>query len=278
MLEINNLHFSYSKKSVLFRGLNLTLRDGHVYGLFGKNGAGKSTLLKNMTGLAFPLKGNCLLDGVNVSERPVAVLEDLFFIAEEIFLPTLTPIEFVKNTGGFYPKFDEDNFYLYLELLEVDKNANMSRQSYGQQKKALIAFGLATNTKLMIMDEPTNGLDIPSKVQFRKLIASVQTENRCIVISTHQVRDLESLIDTMLVLHNGEILVNKSLDEVGEKLSFGIYPVTTEIPALYQEENIRGKNVIMPNTAKEFSKVDIELLFNGIISGSQSLLRILNAS
>jgi ABC-2 type transport system ATP-binding protein len=278
MLEINNLHFAYSKKSVLFRGLDLSLRDGHIYGLFGKNGAGKSTLLKNMTGLAFPLKGNCLLDGVDVSERPVAVLEEIFFIAEEIFLPPLTPVEFVKNTAGFYPKFDQDNFYHYLKLLEVDQYANMSRQSYGQQKKALIAFGLATNTKLMLMDEPTNGLDIPSKVQFRKLIASVQTENRCIVISTHQVRDLESLIDTMLVLHNGEILVNKSLDEVGEKLSFGIYPGTAEIPALYQEENIRGKNVIMPNTTKEFSKVDIELLFNGIISGSQSLLRILNAS
>ena len=154
----------------------------------------------------------------------------------------------------------------------------MSRQSYGQQKKAIIAFGLATNTNLMIMDEPTNGLDIPSKVQFRKLIASVQTENRCIVISTHQVRDLESLIDTMLVLHNGEIVVNSSLDQVGEKLSFGIYPDSAEVSALYQEENIRGKNVIMPNTTREFSKVDIELLFNGIISGNHSLLQILKAS
>jgi ABC-2 type transport system ATP-binding protein len=278
MLTINNLTFGYSRKSLLFRGLDLVLEDGHVYGLFGKNGAGKSTLLKNITGLAFPQKGQCLLDGINVSARPVTVLEDIFFIAEEIFLPSLTPVEFVKNTAGFYPKFDEDNFYHYLKLLEVDQHGNMSRQSYGQQKKALIAFGLATNTKLMIMDEPTNGLDIPSKVQFRKLIASVQTENRCIVISTHQVRDLESLIDTMLVLHNGEILVNKSLDEVGEKLSFGIYPNTTEISALYQEENIRGKNVIMPNTEKEFSKVDIELLFNGIISGNKSLLKILNAS
>jgi ABC-2 type transport system ATP-binding protein len=278
MLKINNLYFGYSRKSLLFKGLDLDLEDGHVYGLFGKNGAGKSTLLKNMTGLAFPLKGQCLFNGINVSARPVTVLEDIFFIAEEIFLPSLTPIEFVKNTEGFYPKFDEGNFYHYLKLLEVDQHGNMSRQSYGQQKKALIAFGLATNTKLMIMDEPTNGLDIPSKVQFRKLIASVQTENRCIIISTHQVRDLESLIDTMLVLHNGEILINKSLDELGEKLSFGVYPNTTEISALYQEENIRGKNVIMPNTSKEFSKVDIELLFNGVISGNQSLLKILNAS
>ena len=278
MLEINNLHFGYSRKTLLFRGLDLALQDGHVYGLLGKNGAGKSTLLKNMTGLAFPLKGHCLLNGVNVSDRPVAVLEDFFFIAEELFMPSLTPVEFVKNTAGFYPNFDQDNFYHYLKLLEVDQYGNLSRQSFGQQKKAMIAFGLATNTNLMIMDEPTNGLDIPSKVQFRKLIASVQTENRCIVISTHQVRDLESLIDTMLVLHNGEILVNSPIGEVEEKLIFGIYSNSADISALYEEVNIRGKNVILPNTTKEFSKVDIELLFNGIISGNQSLLKILKSS
>jgi len=278
MLKINELSFGYTKKTLLFKSLDLVLEDGHVYGLLGKNGAGKSTLLKNMIGLAFPIYGQCLLNGINVSDRRVDVLKDLFFIAEEIFLPSLTPVEFVKNTAGFYPHFDEDAFYQYLKLLDVDQYGNMSRQSYGQQKKAIIAFGLATNTNLMIMDEPTNGLDIPSKVQFRKLIASVQTENRCIVISTHQVRDLESLIDTMLVLHNGEIVVNSSLDQVGEKLSFGIYPDSAEVSALYQEENIRGKNVIMTNTTKEFSKVDIELLFNGIISGSPTLLQILKAS
>jgi ABC-2 type transport system ATP-binding protein len=278
MLKINNLTFGYSRKSLLFRNLNLDLENGHVYGLFGKNGAGKSTLLKNMIGLAFPFKGECLLNGIDVSGRPVSVLEDVFFIAEELYLPALTPVEFVNNTAGFYPKFDRDNFYRYLKALEVDLNGIMSKQSFGQQKKSMIAFGLATNTNLMIMDEPTNGLDIPSKVQFRKLIASVQTEARCIVISTHQVRDLESLIDTMLILHNGEILVNSSLEEVGEKLRFGIYSDATGLSALYEEENIRGKNAILPNTTKEFSKVDIELLFNGIISGNQSLLKILKAS
>jgi ABC-2 type transport system ATP-binding protein len=278
MLKINDLTFGYSKKAVLFKSLDLTLEDGHIYGLLGKNGVGKSTLLKNMIGLAFPKKGTCLLNGIHVSDRPVAILEDIFFIAEELFLPPLTPLEFAKNTSAFYPKFDTDNFYHNLKSLEVDQNEKMSIQSYGQQKKAMIAFGLATNTNLMIMDEPTNGLDIPSKVQFRKLIASVQTENRCIVISTHQVRDLESLIDTMLVLHNGEIVVNSSLDNIGEKLSFRIYSNTTELSALYQEENMRGKNAILPNTSKELSKVDIELLFNGIISGNQSLLKILKAS
>jgi len=142
----------------------------------------------------------------------------------------------------------------------------------------MIAFGLATNTNLLIMDEPTNGLDIPSKVQFRKLIASVLTDNRCIVISTHQVRDLDSLIDTLLVLNDREIVVNLPMDDVVDKLIFGLYPDTEGLPVIYEEESIRGKNAILRNTAGKFSKVDLELLFNGIITGNKTLLGILKIS
>jgi len=213
MLEIKNLSFGYGRKSLILKDITLSLQDGHIYGLLGKNGAGKSTLLKNMVGLALPAQGACMFNGNNVAGRPVPVLEDIFFIAEELSVPSLTPARFVANTASFYPKFNREDFYQYLNVLDVDVNAVMNKQSYGQQKKAMIAFGLAANTDLLVMDEPTNGLDIPSKMQFRKLIASVQTENRCIIISTHQVRDLDSLIDTLLVLHNGEIVFNRSLDQ-----------------------------------------------------------------
>lgn len=277
MLEIKNLSFGYRRKSLILKGINLSLQDGHIYGLLGKNGAGKSTLLKNMVGLADPVQGACMFNGNKVAGRPVPVLEDIFFIAEELFVPALTPVRFVANTASFYPKFNQDDFYQYLKVLDVDLNGLMNKQSYGQQKKAMIAFGLATNTNLLVMDEPTNGLDIPSKMQFRKLIASVQTENRCIIISTHQVRDLDSLIDTLLVLHNGEIIVNKSLDQVVEKLHFGTYTNTEGLAVLYEEESIRGKHAILKNTNDEFSKPDLELLFNGIIGNHPSLLEILNA-
>jgi ABC-2 type transport system ATP-binding protein len=278
MIQINNLSFRYPHKPLLFKDLNLSLNKGHIYGLLGKNGAGKSTLLKNMTGLTFPEKGKCLFNGINVANRPVSVLEDLYFIAEEIFVPALTPVQFVSNTAGFYPKFSKSDFYHYLKALDVDLDAVMDKQSFGQQKKAMIAFGLATNTSLLIMDEPTNGLDIPSKVQFRKLIASVLTEDRCIVISTHQVRDLDSLIDTVLVLHEREIVVNQPVDEITEKLIFGVFPDTADMPVLYEEEGIRGKNAILSNTTGKFSKVDLELLFNAIITDNKQLLETLKAS
>ena len=278
MLEINKLSFGYHRKSLLINNVTLSLQAGHIYGLLGRNGAGKTTLLKNMVGLATPGKGNCLFKGLNTAGRPVAVLEDIFFIPEEIFVPSLSPRRFVANTAGFYPKFQHENFYRHLQALDVDPEGLMDKQSYGQQKKAMIAFGLAANTGLLVMDEPTNGLDIPSKIQFRKLIASVQNEQRCIIISTHQVRDLDSLIDTLLVLHDSEIVVNQSLDRVVEKLYFGQYSDTAGMPVLYEEENIRGKLAILLNDSGEFSRPDIELLFNAVISGNPALLEILKPS
>jgi|SRR6185503_14366605 len=276
MIEIKALSFSYPRKPLLFEDLNLKLDSGHIYGLLGKNGAGKSTLLKNMTGLAFPQKGTCRMNGMNVSARPVAVLEDIYFIPEEVYVPALTPAQFVANTAIFYPKFSKSDFYHYLKVLDVDLDAVMDKLSFGQQKKAMIAFGLATNTGLLVMDEPTNGLDIPSKVQFRKLIASVLTDERCIIISTHQVRDLDSLIDTILVLNDREIVVNQTVDEIAEKVIFGTYNTTEGLPVLYQEESVRGVNAIVKNTSGKFGKIDLELFFNGVTSGAGPLLQTIN--
>jgi ABC-2 type transport system ATP-binding protein len=278
MIEIKNLNFRYRSKPLLFKGLDLGLQKGHIYGLLGKNGAGTSSLLKNMTGLAFPEKGDCLFNGTSVVGRPVSVLEDIYFIPEEIFVPSLTPGQFVSNTAGFYPKFSKSDFYHYLKMLDVDLDAPMDKLSYGQQKKAMIAFGLATNTSLLIMDEPTNGLDIPSKVQFRKLIASVLTEDRCIVISTHQVRDLDSLIDTVLVLHDREIVVNSSVDNITEKVTFGVFNSTEGLALIYEEDGMKGKNAIVKNTTGKYSKIDLELFFNAVTGDAKNLVDILKVN
>ncbi|MDO6390415.1 ABC transporter ATP-binding protein [Pontibacter sp. BT731] len=275
MIEIENLSFGYSRKSLLFRNLNLKLQEGHIYGLLGKNGAGKSTLLKNMVGLVSPMEGSCQVNGFDSCKRQPAMLENLYFIPEEIYMPSLTAKQFVANTAPFYPFFDEDAFYRYLSEFEVPTHAVFSKMSFGQQKKAIIAFGLATNTSALIMDEPTNGLDIPSKVQFRRIIASALTENRCIIISTHQVRDLDSLIDTLVVVHNREIVLNESLDAISERLTFTTIPESEALQALYAEDALRGKQAILPNVMGNYSKVDMELLFNAITSGNTSVTGIL---
>ncbi len=276
MVEIQNLLFQYGRQTPLIEGLNLRLSAGHIYGLLGKNGVGKSTLLKNIAGLAFPREGQCLMHGINTARRLPATLSRLYFLAETVHVPALTPRQLQKSSAGFYRTFSSTDYEKYLNALDVDPQALLSRMSYGQQKKALIAFGLAANTALLIMDEPTNGLDIPSKVQFRRLMAAAVTDERCIIVSTHQVRDLENLIDTVIVLDNRSIVLQAAVDRLAEQLVFGYFADTTGLSVLYEEETLRGKNAILKNTDARYGKVDLELLFNAVTAPHPPLLTMLN--
>lgn len=276
MVRIRNLHFGYSNRGPLFENLSLALDRGHIYGLLGKNGAGKSTLLKNIVGLAFPQAGTCLVDGRPAAARQPTTLEDLFFLPEELHVPALTADQFAAHTAGFYPKFSAVLLHRYLSELEVPREVKLTQLSFGQQKKFMIAFALAANTGLLVMDEPTNGLDIPSKVQFRKLVAGALSEERCVIISTHQVRDLDALIDTVLVLHHRKIVLNQDVDRLAERLTFAIGPAAETADVLYAEPSVRGTQAIRPNRAGTHSRVDLELLFNAVVSGESSVLTYLN--
>jgi ABC-2 type transport system ATP-binding protein len=275
MIRIENLDFSYQKGKPMFQQLKLELKPGHIYGLLGKNGAGKSTLLKNMTGLTRPTSGKCLINGSDSAKRSISLLEELYFIAENIYVPALTPGQFLKRTSVFYPKFNVKEFYNYLKTFDIDHEQVMTQMSYGQQKKTMIAFGLATNANLLIMDEPTNGLDIPSKVQFRKLIASALNDERYIIISTHQVRDLESLIDSIVILNDHQISLESTIDDLADKLIFGSFDDTTGMDVLYEEETLRGKRAILQNTTGKYSKIDLDLLFNAATTGNNRLTGML---
>jgi ABC-2 type transport system ATP-binding protein len=248
------------------------LQRGRIYGLLGKNGAGKSTLLKNIVGLAFPVSGTCELDGHAAARRRPDTLQDLFFLPEDVQVPAITATQLAAGTGGFYPRFDAAAFHDYLRELDVPSLTKLTALSFGQQKKVLIAFALATNTGLLVLDEPTNGLDIPSKAQFRKLVARALGEERCVIISTHQVRDLDSLIDTVLVLHERRVVLNATIDDLAERLHFGTAPAGAVVPeAFYAEPSVRGQQVIRPNHGEVFSKVDLEILFNALTGSSSAL-------
>ena len=275
MVRVDNIHFAYRKNRPLFSGLHLSLDAGHIYGLLGRNGSGKSTLLKNIAGLAFPQSGHCYINGVEATKRKVSTLEQIYFLPEEIYVPSINAAQFIRTTAGFYPKFNKEHFYHYLKILDVDERLVMTNMSYGEQKKVMIAFGLATETNLLIMDEPTNGLDIPSKTQFRKLMASLVNEERCIIISTHQVRDLDSLIDFLLILDNSKIVVESPIDRLAEKLQFLTVHDSQGMKVLYEEKSMMGNHVIVDNAKGKYSKIDLELLFNGVTSGSAPLLETL---
>jgi ABC-type multidrug transport system, ATPase component len=238
---------------------------GNIYGLLGKNGAGKTTLLKLITGLLYPATGECLLFDHAAQDRLPHILADLYLIPEEFQLPAIRMNEFVKLHAPFYPKFDRELLKTYLDEFQVNSNVKLTSLSYGQKKKFLIAFGLATRTHLLILDEPTNGLDIPSKSQFRKIIASSMDEERCILISTHQVRDLASLIDNIIILENGKVIFHESTLDISTKLAFTQTTNAEHLDVIYSEEVFGGKAVICKKNSEE-TEIDLELLFNGVIS------------
>jgi ABC-2 type transport system ATP-binding protein len=275
MVHIKNLSFGYSKKKLLYNNLTLSLAKGRIYGLLGKNGAGKSTFLKNLSGLLFPSKGSISVFDREPKKRCPSFLENIYFIPEEVYVPSVSIEKYIKIFSPFYPKFNDPEIRQYMEVLEVDPTARLKSLSFGQQKKFIIAFALACNTNLLLLDEPTNGLDIPSKAQFRRLIASVMDGDRIILISTHQTRDLENLIDTVLILDNGKLLLNASMDKISQKLSFKtLRAIPEDRNIITSEPAFGGFAVVMENLEQEEDQMNLEHLFNAVTQQTAAIQKI----
>lgn len=271
MIKIQDLHFAYKRKKV-FTGLSLTLSPGHIYGLLGKNGTGKSTLLRNIAGLLFPNEGDITVLNYTPRDRQPQFLQELFIVPEEFYLPNLSIERFLDCNVPFYPKFNREQFNNYLREFDIPLSNKLQQMSYGQKKKVLISFGLACNTALLLMDEPTNGLDIMSKSQFRKVIAGAIDENKYIIISTHQVKDMESLIDRVTIIDEGRILFDQTVDEISSHLSFKISFDSAEIRhSLYKEESLKGSAIITANTGESEGRLDLEMLYKAVVTNGEAV-------
>lgn len=272
MIHIKNLNFNYSKKQQpLFNELDCDLHAGSIVGLLGKNGAGKTTLLKLMIGLLFPSNGQVKVNGYVPENRQPSFLEDIFFVSEEFYIPGISIKHFVKANSGFYPRFDKELLDKLISDFELPETTSLQKLSYGQKKKFLISFALATKCRLLVLDEPTNGLDIPSKSIFRKVMAGSLDEDQLVIISTHQVKDVENLIDRILMLDKGKFIMQKDLFDISSKLNFSTTSAVDSEEILYSEMIPGGYRVITPQLNEHSSSVDIELLFNAISSGNEKL-------
>jgi ABC-2 type transport system ATP-binding protein len=271
MVVIKNLSFGYGKKK-LFRNLNVQLAPGNIYGLLGKNGVGKTTLLKLITGLRYPQEGECRVLNYTPRKRLPGLLEETYFIPEEFFVPPVTLKNYAHIYAPFYPRFDHSAFAHYLQEFDLDVREKLTELSYGQKKKFLLSFGMSTGCRLFILDEPTNGLDIPSKSQFRKILASALTDDRIILVSTHQVRDMENLIDPIIILDDGQIIFNQYIADVSRLLNIQMaqdVPVTDEI--LYSAKVLGGHVLVKENTSGEESRIDLETLFNAVTTNRERI-------
>ena len=279
MISINNLSFNYSKRGEdLFYDFSLELNAGSVYGLLGKNGAGKSTLIYLMTGLLTPQEGEVLMNGVNVRRRLPKTMSDLFLVPEEFELPRLTLKEYVKINAPFYPNFSMADLFRYLEIFEMgdDVNVKLNSLSMGQKKKVFMSFAFATNTRALIMDEPTNGLDIPSKSQFRKLVSSGMTDDKMMLISTHQVRDISDILDHVVIIDQSKVLLNTGMADVMSHIAFR--PMREGDQPIFVQPSPYGQLVAVPAQPGEETAVDMEMLFNATLQNPEAVSQLFNPS
>jgi len=271
MVIINNLLFQYGKKQrPLFENLDCELKSGSIVGLLGKNGAGKTTLLKLMIGLLRPTDGIISVMGHQPAERQPSLLQDVYFLPEEFHQPGVSINKYVKANAAFYPRFDEALLRRLIGDFELPEDKSLQHLSYGQKKKFLISFALSTKCRLLVLDEPTNGLDIPSKGIFRRVMAGSLDEDQLVIISTHQVRDVENLIDRVLMLEKGKFIMQQNIYDISSKLHFTTTSSADGDTVLYREMVPGGYKIITPQTEGS-SSVDIELLFNAISNGSEKM-------
>lgn len=276
MIEIKNLSFNYRKgDKQIFDEFNMDFKRGGTYGLLGKNGTGKSTLLYLIMGLLRPQKGEILFDGVNTTRRLPSVQQEIFIVPEEFFLPNIKLNAYIDTIIPFYPKFSYEELKRCLDIFEMEENVQLKSLSMGQKKKIYISIALAANTSLLLMDEPTNGLDIPSKGEFRRAQIGGSNEERCTIISTHQIRDIEALLEKIVIINNTQCLLNSSIEEIGRKLQFKeVESIAPGDSIIYSEPSINGHKVIMSNDEGSETIIDLEMLFAAAHSEKEKIAEI----
>lgn len=267
MIQIKNISFKYAgQKDHVFNGFSLSLEQNRIYGLLGKNGTGKSTLLYLISGLLRPKGGSIQTLGFESSKRHAEMLQEIFIVPEEFDLPAMSLDAYVRLYEPFYPKFNREVLDNCLRDFELPLKLKLNELSMGQKKKVYMSFALAAGTRLLLMDEPTNGLDIPSKAQFRRVVAQNMTDDRTLIISTHQVHDVEALLDHILIICQSNILMNESVADICNKYSFEYrQPGEMDGDVLYAEPSLQGNAVIARR--KEGSaetQLNLELLFTYI--------------
>ena len=278
MITVKQLSFGYTRRRNIFDSLSLELPKGSIVGLLGRNGEGKTTLLKLLYGQLLRRQGELKVLDSDPKHRAVSFLQQVYLLPEEFQVPPISIRSFFDISAPFYPNYDEAVAKELIDTFGLQWDMNLKKISQGQKKKALIAFALSLRVPLLLLDEPTNGLDIPSKGEFRRAVARYTSDEQTILISTHQVRDLEQLIDRVLIMERGSIFCNATVADITERLSFRLITPELANKALYSEPSAVGTVGILPSDGSEESESNysMELFFNAVISERDRILQALS--
>ncbi len=269
MVNIERVSYNYTDGKAVINDISATLDDGRIYGLLGKNGAGKTTLMKLVSGMVFPKQGRITIDGTDVSARNIKTMRETFFMPSEFKFSDMSMEKFVRLYSGFYPSFSREILEDCLQETGVERiirTAALERLSLGEKHKVMTAFAIASGTRLLLMDEPAGGMDIPTRATFRKLLLRHLRNDQTVVISTHHAAEFTNILSDVIILgHNGEMAFAGRTEDICDRYVFGIYP--SDSGALYAEPCAGGYHAVRERGLEGPSEIDLEILFNAAVSG-----------
>lgn len=273
MIHIRDVSFAYRRGAPVLENIHLTFEPGRVYGLLGLNGVGKTTLMHLIGGGLLVQEGTVETLGLNPSERPVGLLSQLYLVTADLYLPKCSIAEYADRYKPFYPNFDETLFQRALGIMRLTPDMLLHNISFGQRKKAVLCFALATQCSILLLDEPTDGLDSPSKAQFRRLLSEYIDDNRILIIATHHVQDVSALLDQVVILDQQSVLTNMPIGALSERFAIR---TATQLPAdgsvLYSERIPGGHRYLIYNKpGSGEAELDLEFVFNAVTENRRIL-------
>ncbi len=255
MLEVCNLTKTFGDFKAL-DDLSMTVPKGAVYGLVGPNGAGKSTAIRHITGVYRPDSGGVLMEGVPVYENPEAKLR-MGYIPDDIFyFPSASIEDMCQFYRGIYPQFDMDLYNRLFEVFNLPRKSPIRRFSKGMQKQAAFHLSICTRPDLLILDEPVDGLDPVMRRQVWSLLLSeVAQRETTVLISSHNLRELEDICDHVGIMDKGKMLLERSLEDMqGSTVKLQIVgEIPENLEILHESSSGRLKTLVVRGSAEEIS-------------------------
>lgn len=265
-IDIQRLCFNYPKQELL-TDFTLRLAPGQIHCIIGKKNEGKTSLMKLISGQLFPSSGKLEVTHLLPGKRSVEVLQNIFYLPEEIVLPPVSMETFESIYAPFYPKYNADNFYKYLNDFTIDNHIDsLDTLPEGEKRKFLIAFAIATHTHVLLLDEPTKGMDSAGIQTTGRLLKREINRKKCILIGTERAVDMDEIGENFFLLKNHRITFNQQLIALQEKLFFGTSANKPDTEGLLYYEETR-KNFSFMRKREDTDSVtgiNCELLFNAL--------------
>lgn len=226
MIDIINVSKKFGKNYAL-NDVSFQIEEGKIIGIFGINGVGKSTILKSIAGIIRPDKGQILIDGETINSK---LYNKIAFVPDtDTYFPHLTIKETFAFMKEFYRNWDEDKAYNMLKIFNLTDDKIISDLSKGNRARVKIILGFAQSAKYILLDEPFSGIDIFKREEFIKAMVEFISPDQSIIITTHEINEIEEIIEEVIILHEGKVVFDFNVEEVRQNENKSIIDKMREV-------------------------------------------------